>query len=183
MPTVTATEDTTRSTPLPTVTASEDTTYSTPLPTTEVEVQTCTGEAQPLHRHIVLSYSYTQRSLNSILCYPTATSSNPLLPAVVFLTVVVLLLITCVALLAVALAVTANKLVKSRAEKAHTDPPHYYEQTGGGEGKVKDGIYAEVEEGAAPTGGQWGHYQELELGTMEGRQYESLSKTNTTAKA
>ena len=87
------------------------------------------------------------------------------------------------ALLAVALAVTANKLVKSRAEKAHTDPPHYYEQTGGGEGKVKDGIYAEVEEGAAPTGGQWGHYQELELGTMEGRQYESLSKTNTTAKA
>ena len=95
---------------------------------------------------------------------------------------VVLLLITCVALLAVALAVTANKLVKSRAEKAHTDPPHYYEQTGGGEGKVKDGIYDEVGEGTAPTGGQRGHYQELELGTMEGRQYESLSKKNTSAK-
>ena len=80
------------------------------------------------------------------------------------------------ALLAVALAVTANKLVKSRAEKAHTDPPHYYEQTGGGEGKVKDGIYDEVGEGTVPTGGQWGHYQELNPETMEERQYESLSK-------
>ena len=87
------------------------------------------------------------------------------------------------ALLAVALAVTANKLVKLRAEKAHTDPPHYYEQTGGGEGEVKDEIYDEVEEGIAPTGGQKGHYQELELGTMEGRQYEKLNKKNTSAKA
>ena len=87
------------------------------------------------------------------------------------------------ALLAAALAVTANKLVKSRAEKAHTDPPHYYEQTGGGEGKVKDEIYDEVGEGAAPTGGQRGHYQELELGTMEGRQYERLNNKNTSAKA
>ena len=109
--------------------------------------------------------------------------TNGLLPAVVFLTVVVLLLITCVALLVVALAVTAKKLVKLRAEKVHTDPPHYYNQTGGGEGKAKEGVYDEVGEGTAPTGGQSGHYQELELGTMESRQYESLGKKNTSAKA
>ena len=133
--------------------------------------------------------------LTAILCYPTvpstvpstfhstAPSSYPLLPAVVFLTVVILLLITCAALAVVALAVTANKLNKLRAEKAHTDPPHnYYNRTGGGEGKAKEWVYAEVGEGTAPTGGQSGHYQELELGTMEGRQYESLSKTNTSAK-
>ena len=79
------------------------------------------------------------------------------------------------ALLVVALAVTANKLNKLRTEKAHTDLPHYYNQIGGGEGIPKDGIYDET----APTGG---HYQELELGTIEGRQYESLSKKNTSAK-
>ena len=128
------------------------------------------------------------------LCYPTTPytvpsttpstvpSSDQLLPAVIFLTVVVLLLITCVALLVVALAVTANKLNKLRAEKAHTDPPHYYNQTGGGEGKDKDGIYDEVGEGTAPTGRQSVHYQELELGTMEGGQYESLGKNKISVK-
>ena len=109
------------------------------------------------------SNTYTQQvhTKTAILCYPTAPSTAPsnstLIAAIVFLTVVVLLRITCVALLVVALAVTANKLVKSRAEKAHTDPPHYYEQTGGGEGKVKDGIYDEVGEETVPTGGQRGH--------------------------
>ena len=78
---------------------------------------------------------------------------------------------------------TANKLNKLRAEKAHTDPPHCYMETGGGEGKTKEGIYDVVGEGTSPTGGQSGHYQELELGTMEGRQYESLGKKNTSAKA
>ena len=87
------------------------------------------------------------------------------------------------ALLVVALAMTANKLNMLRAEKAHTDPPHYYEQTGGEEGKAKEGVYDEVGEGTVPTGGQSGHYQELELGTMEGRQYDSLSKKNTSVKA
>ena len=95
---------------------------------------------------------------------------------------VVLLLVTCVALLIAALAVTANKLNKSRAEKAHTDPPHCHTEPGGGEGKAKERVYAEVGERTAPTGGQSEHYQELELGTMEGRQYESLGKKNTSVK-
>ena len=86
------------------------------------------------------------------------------------------------ALLVVALAVTANKLNKFREGKVHTDLPHYCNQIGGGEGIPKDGIYDEVGEGTAPTGGQSGHYQELELGTMEGRQYESLGKKNTSVK-
>ena len=67
--------------------------------------------------------------------------------AIVFLSVVVLLLITCVALLVLALAVTATKLNRLRGEKGHTDPPHYYDQTGGGEGKTKEGVYDEVGEG------------------------------------
>ena len=92
------------------------------------------------------------------------------------------LLITCAALLVVALAATANKLKKLRAEKAHSDPLHYYSQAGGEEGKAKEGIYDEVGKGTALTGGQSGHYQELELGKMEGRQYESLGKKNTSAK-
>ena len=87
---------------------------------------------------------------------------------------VVLLLITCVALLALALAVTATKLNKLRAEKAHTDPLHCYNQTGGGEGETKDRIYDEVGEGTDPIGGQKGHYQELKLETMEKKQYETL---------
>ena len=82
------------------------------------------------------------------------------------------------ALLVVALAVTANKLNKLRAEKSHTDPPHCYIETGGEEGKVKEGVYDEVREGTSPAGGQSGHYQEVELGTMEERQYESLGKRN-----
>ena len=83
------------------------------------------------------------------------------------------------ALLVAALAVTANKLNKLRAEKAHTEPSTLLE---GGEGKAKERVYDEVGEGTSPTGGQSGHYQELELGTMEGRQYESLGKKNTSAK-
>ncbi len=104
----------------------------------------------------------------------TAATSNPLLPAVVSLVVVVLLLITCVALLALALAVTANKLNKLRPERAHTDRPHCYNQTGGGEGETKDRIYDEVGEGTDPIGGQKGHYQELKLETMDKKQYETL---------
>ena len=109
----------------------------------------------------------------------TVPSSNPLLPAVIILVVMVLLLITCVALLVLALAVTATKLNKLRAEKGHTDPPHYYNQTGGGEGKTMEGIYDEVGEGTGPTEGQ---YQELKLEEMEERQYEGLNK-DTIAKA
>ena len=111
---------------------------------------------------------------------PTAPTSNPLLPAVFSLGVVVLLLITCVALLALALAVTAVKQKKLRAEKAHTDPLHCYNQTGGGEEETKDRIYDEVGEGTCPVERQSGPYQELEMGTMEKRQYESLNKDTTT---
>ena len=102
-------------------------------------------------------------SLN--LC--TAPFSYLLLPAVVSLVVVVLLLITCMALLALALAVTATKLNKLRAEKAHTDRPHCYNQTGGGEGETKDRIYDEVGEGTEERR----HYLELNQETMEKRQY------------
>ena len=104
-----------------------------------------------------------------IYVYPTASSSGPLLPAVVSLGVVVLLLITCVALLALALAVTATKLNKLRAEKANTDPLYYYNQTGGGE-ETKDRIYDEVGAGTEERR----HYQELNQETMEKRQYKTL---------
>ena len=87
---------------------------------------------------------------------------------------VVLLLITCVALLALALAVTANKLNSLRTEKAHTDQHHYYNQTGGGEEETTDKIYDEVGEGIDPIGEQKGHYQELKLETMDKSQYEIL---------
>ena len=97
----------------------------------------------------------------------TVSFTNGLLTAVAFLGVVILLLITCVALLVVALAVTANKLNKLRAEKSHTDPPHCYIETGEEEMKVKEGVYDEVRERTSPTGWQSGVYQELELGTME----------------
>ena len=113
----------------------------------------------------------------------TVSSSNPLLPAVVVLVVMVLFLITCVALLVLALAVTATKLNKLRAEKGHTDPPHYYNQTRGGDRKPKEEIYEEMEEEAGPTQGQMGLYQELELDKMEERVYEGLTKKNTSAKA
>ena len=82
---------------------------------------------KPLHMYVSLNLS-------------TAPSRYPLLPAVISLVVVVLLLTTCicVALLALALAAIATKLNKLRAEKAHTDPLYYYNQTGGGEGETKD---------------------------------------------
>ena len=109
-------------------------------------------------------------------CLPLpASSSNPLLPAVVFLVVVVLLLITCLVLLVLALAVTANKLNKLRAKNGHNDSLHCYNPTEGEE-KTKEGIYDEVGEGSGATEaeGQKGHYQELKLETMDKRQYETL---------
>ena len=90
----------------------------------------------------------------------------PLLPAIVFLVVVVLLLITCVVLLVLARAVTTTKLNKLRAEKGHTDPPHYYNQTGRGE-ESEDGIYDEVRE-------RTGHSHTLKLETLERRQYITM---------
>ena len=102
-----------------------------------------------------------------------APSSYPLLPAVVSLVVLVLLLITCVTLLVLALAVTATKLNQLRAEKAHTDTLHCYNQTGGGEEETKDRIYDEVGEGTDLIGEQKEHYQELKLETMETKQYDT----------
>ena len=113
----------------------------------------------------------------------TVPSSNPLLPAVIILGVVVLLLITCVALLVLALAVTATKLNRLRAEKGHTDPAHYYDQTERGKAKVTKDVRNEVGEKTASTGGQMGLYQELELEAIEERQYEGLTKNGATAKA
>ena len=83
------------------------------------------------------------------------------------------------ALLVAALAVTANKPSKLRAEKAHSDPPHYYNQTGEKESKTKEEAYEEMEVETASNGGQKGHYQELEVGTLEKGQYESLNKSST----
>ena len=81
------------------------------------------------------------------------------------------------ALLVVALAVTANQLNKLRAEKAHTDPSHCYEQTGGGEEITKEEDYEEMDVDTTPTGGERGKYQELKMETMEmeNGQYESLN--------
>ena len=78
------------------------------------------------------------------------------------------------ALLVLALAVTATKLNMLRAEKAHTDSPHSYNQTGGGEEETTDKIYDEVGDRTDPVGEQKGHYQELELETMDRRQYDTL---------
>ena len=78
------------------------------------------------------------------------------------------------ALLVLALAVTVTKLNKLRAEKAHTDHPSWYNQTGGVEGETKDRIYDEVGEGTNAIGEQKGHYQELKLETMDKKQYETL---------
>ena len=78
------------------------------------------------------------------------------------------------ALQALALAVTATKLNKLRAEKAHTDPLHCYNKTAVGEEKAQDRIYDEVGEGTDPIGGQKEHYQELKLETMDKKQYETL---------
>ena len=110
----------------------------------------------------------------------TAPSGNPLVPAIVSL--VVLLLITCVALLVLALAMTATKLNTLMAEKGHTDLAHYYNQTGGGERRSIDGIYNEVGEGTGPIEGQSGPYQELEVETMEQGQYATLQR-DSSAKA
>ena len=71
------------------------------------------------------------------------------------------------ALLVLALAVTATKLYKLRTEKAHADLLQCYNQTGGGEGESKDRIYDEVGEGTDPIGEQKGDYQELKLETMD----------------
>ena len=119
-----------------------------------------------------MSTNFTCKLLKLNLC--TAPTSNPLLPAVVSLVVVVLLLITCVALLVLALAVTATKLNRLKAEKALTDSPHSYNQTGGGEEETTDKIYDEVGDGTDPVGEQKGHYQELELDKMDRRQYDTL---------
>ena len=108
------------------------------------------------------------------LTYPSASSSNPFLPVTVSLGVVVLLLITCVALLVIPLAVTATKLKRLRAEKCHTDPRQYYNQTAIEEGKTIERIYDEVGEGTVPVERQKGQYQELNLETMEKRQYACL---------
>ena len=78
------------------------------------------------------------------------------------------------ALLALALAVTATKLNKLRTEKTHTDLLQCYNQTGGGEEETTDKIYDEVGEGTDPIEEQKGHYQELKLETMDRRQYDTL---------
>ena len=74
------------------------------------------------------------------------------------------------ALLVLALAVTATKLNKLRTEKVHTDN----NQTGRKQGKSTEGIYDEVGDGTDPIGGQKGHYQELKLETIDTKQYETL---------
>ena len=80
------------------------------------------------------------------------------------------------ALLVLALAVTATKLNKLRTEKAHTDPLHYYNQTAVEGASTTEKSYEEMEEWTGPVVGQSGPYQKLELGTMEEKQYESLNK-------
>ena len=82
-------------------------------------------------------------------------------------------------LLVPALTVTATKLKRLRAEKGHSDP--YYSQTGVGEGKTTERIYDEAGKGTGQIRGKAGHYQELNMETMEERQYEALEET--TAKA
>ena len=80
-----------------------------------------------------------------------------------------------------ALAVTATKLKRLRAEKGHSGPSHYYSQTGVGEGKTTERIYDEAGKGTGQIRGKAGHYQELNMETMVERQYEALEET--TAKA
>ena len=94
----------------------------------------------------------------------------------------VVLLIACVVLLVLALAVTATKLNKLKAEKSHIDSPHYYNQIAIKEGKTTDRIYDEVGDGTGHIRGKGGLYQELNMQTMEKRQYQSLNK-ETIAKA
>ena len=108
----------------------------------------------------------------NFLILPLAPSNNysPLLPAVAFLVVFVLLLITCAALLVLALAVTTTKLKRLRAEKGHTDKPHYYNQAGRGE-ETEDGIYDEVRERTGHIQGLMQPYQGLKPDTLERREY------------
>ncbi len=84
---------------------------------------------------------------------------------------------TCVALLALALAVTVTKLNKLKKMKGHSYPLHCYNKTAVGEGETK--IYDEVGKRADPVEGQSGPYQELIQETMEKRRYESLHKDTT----
>ena len=81
------------------------------------------------------------------------------------------------ALLGLALAVTANKLSKLKKMIGHSDSRNYYNKTAVGEGETM--IYDEVGKRADPIEGQQRHYQELTLETMEKRQYESLNKDTT----
>ena len=69
---------------------------------------------------------------------------------------------------------TATKLNKFRAEKGHTNPTHCFNQTVGGEGKTKESIYAEVEEERVPIEGERGHYQDLNMATLDSRMYATL---------
>ena len=82
------------------------------------------------------------------------------------------------ALLALALAVTATKLNKLKKMIGHRYPLHCYNKTAVGEGETK--IYDEVGKREDPIEGRQRHYQELTLETMEKRQYESLNKDTTT---
>ena len=102
-------------------------------------------------RHRYQVHNSTALFFTPMQPHPAVRHPATSIPAVVSLGVVVLLLISCVVLLVLALAVTATKRNKVRAEKGHTDPTHYYKQTGGGEEKSK-----------------------LNLETMEKRQYETL---------
>ena len=81
-------------------------------------------------------------------------------------------------LLALALAVTANKLNKLKKKIGHRYPLHCYNKTAVGEGENK--IYDEVGKREEPIEEQQRHYQELTLETMEQRQYASLNKDTTT---
>ena len=63
---------------------------------------------------------------------------------------------------------------KVRAEKAHTDPPLYYNQQPEGGEETKDGIYYEVGVMKCHIEGQMGPYQDLKLVTLVRRQYEVM---------
>ena len=78
--------------------------------------------------------------------------------------------------LVLALAVIATKQNKWRVEKDYTNTPHHYYQTGGGGGETTERVHDVAGEGTSPSVGQSGPYQELDLGTMEERHYESLHK-------
>ena len=77
------------------------------------------------------------------------------------------------ALLGLALAVKAMKQKMMRAEKDHTDPPHYYNQQSGGGEEAKDGIYHEVGVRQCHLE-EMGPYQDLKLDTLEKRHYEVM---------